>query len=81
MNILNYIKRRSVTHGPLQNMWFVLSFLGLKELYKKGYGNLYFMTMTNLGSIVVDKDGEEHDMFQLQRKWISKAKLGRRTKH
>jgi hypothetical protein len=37
--------------------------------------------MTNLGSIVVDENGEEHDMFQLQREWISKAKLGRRTKH
>ena len=55
--------------------------LRIERIIQKRYGNLYFMTMTNLGSIVVDKDGEEHDMFQLQRKWISKAKLGRRTKH
>ena len=55
--------------------------LRIERIIQKRYGNLYFMTMTNLGSIVVNKDGEEHDMFQLQRKWISKAKLGRRTKH
>jgi hypothetical protein len=55
--------------------------LRIERIIQKRYGNLYFMTMTNLGSIVVDKNGEEHDMFQLQRKWISKAKLGRRTKH
>ena len=55
--------------------------LRIERIIQKRYGSLYFMTMTNLGSIVVDKDGEEHDMFQLQRKWISKAKLGRRTKH
>ena len=55
--------------------------LRIERIIQKRYGNLYFMTMTNLGSIVVDKDGEEHDMFQLQRKWVSKAKLGRRTNH
>ena len=55
--------------------------LRIERIIQKRYGNLYFMTMTNLGSIVVDENGEEHDMFQLQRKWISKAKLGRRTKH
>ena len=53
----------------------------IEIIIQKRYGDLYFMTMTNLGSIVVDKNGEEHDMFQLQRKWISKAKLGRRTNH
>ena len=55
--------------------------LRIERIIQKRYGNLYFMTMTNLGSIVVDENGEEHDMFQLQREWISKAKLGRRTKH
>ena len=55
--------------------------LRIERIIQKRYGNLYFMTMTNLGCIVVDENGEEHDMFQLQREWISKAKLGRRTKH
>ena len=55
--------------------------LRIERIIQKRYGNLYFMTMTNLGSIVVDENGEEHDMYQLQREWISKAKLGRRTKH
>tara|TARA_R100001015_G_C4582936_1_gene139191 strand:+ start:756 stop:1031 length:276 start_codon:yes stop_codon:yes gene_type:complete len=55
--------------------------LRIERIIQKRYGNLYFMTMSNLGNIIVDKDGEKHDMFKLQRKWISKAKLGRRTKH
>ena len=53
----------------------------IEKIIQKRYGNIYFMTMTNLGSIVIDEEGKEHDMFQLQREWISKAKLGRRTKH
>ena len=53
----------------------------IEKIIQKRYGDLYFMTMTNLGNIVIDKEGEEYDMFQLQRQWISKAKLGRRTKH
>ena len=55
--------------------------LRIERIIQKRYGDVYFMTMTNLGSIVVDENGEEHDMYQLQREWISKAKLGRRTKH
>ena len=51
------------------------------EAAKKLKLPIYFMTMTNLGNIVIDKEGKEYDMFQLQRQWISKAKLGRRTKH
>ena len=53
----------------------------IEKIIQKRYGNLYFMTMINLGSIVIDKEDKEYDMFQLQRQWISKAKLGRRTKH
>jgi len=53
----------------------------IEKIIQKRYGNIYFMTMTNLGNIVIDKEGKEYDMFQLQRQWISKAKLGRRTKH
>lgn len=53
----------------------------IEKIIQKRYGDLYFMTMTNLGNIVIDKEGKEYDMFQLQRQWVSKAKLGRRTKH
>ena len=53
----------------------------IEKIIQKRYGNIYFMTMTNLGNVVIDKEGKEYDMFQLQRQWISKAKLGRRTKH
>ena len=53
----------------------------IEKIIQKRYGDLYFMTMTNLGSVVIDKDGEEHDMFQLQRERISKAKMGRKRIH
>ena len=53
----------------------------IEKIIQKRYGNIYFMTITNLGNIVIDKEGKEYDMFQLQRQWVSKAKLGRRTKH
>ena len=53
----------------------------IEKIIQKRYGNIYFMTMTNLGNIVIDKEGKEYDMFQLQRQWISKAKLGRRRQH
>ena len=53
----------------------------IEKIIQKRYGNIYFMTMTNLGNIVIDKECKEYDMFQLQRQWVSKAKLGRRTKH
>ena len=53
----------------------------IEKIIRKRYGDIYYLTVKNVGSIVLDKDGDEHDMFQLQRKWISKTKLGRRTKH
>ena len=56
-------------------------FYRVEKILRKRYGDLYVMTIMNVGTIVIDEKGEEHDMFQLQREWISKAKLGRRTKH
>ena len=53
----------------------------IENIIRKRYGEIYLLTAQNDGSMVVDEKGEEHDMFQLQREWISKAKLGRRTKH
>ena len=53
----------------------------IENIIRKRYGDIYYLNTKNVGAIVVDEKGEEHDMFQLQREWISKAKLGRRTKH
>ena len=53
----------------------------IENIIRKRYGDIYLLTAQNVGSMGVDEKGEEHDMFQLQREWISKAKLGRRTKH
>ena len=53
----------------------------IENIIRKRYGDIYYLTVKNVGSIVVDKDGEDYDMYKLQREWISKAKLGRRTKH
>ena len=53
----------------------------VEDIIRKRYGSIYIQTVLNVGDIIVDEKGEEHDMFQLQREWISKAKLGRRTKH
>ena len=53
----------------------------IERIIQKRYGSLYFLTMTNLGSIVIDEEGKEHDMFQLQRERISKAKMGRKRIH
>ena len=53
----------------------------IENIIRKRYGDIYYLTVKNVGSIVVDKDGEDYDMYELQREWISKAKLGRRTKH
>ena len=56
-------------------------FRRVENILRKRYGDIYAMTLLNIGTIIIDKEGVEHDMFQLQREWISKAKLGRRTKH
>ena len=56
-------------------------FRRVENILRKRYGDIYYLTTKNVGGMVVDEKGEEYDMFQLQREWISKAKLGRRTKH
>ena len=53
----------------------------IENIIRKRYGDIYYLTTKNVGGMVVDEKGEEYDMFQLQREWISKAKLGRRTKY
>ena len=53
----------------------------IENIIRKRYGDIYLLTAQNVGSMVVNEKGKEYDMFQLQREWISKAKLGRRTKH
>ena len=53
----------------------------IENIVRKRYGDIYYLTIKNVGSTVINEKGEEYDMFQLQREWISKNKLGRRTKH
>ena len=53
----------------------------IENIIRKRYGDIYYLTTKNVGGMVVDEKGEEYDMFQLQREWISKAKLGKRTIH
>ena len=53
----------------------------IENIIRKRYGEIYYLTTKNIGGTVVDEKGEKYDMFQLQREWISKNKLGRRTKH
>ena len=47
----------------------------IENIIRKRYGDIYLLTAQNVGSMVVDEKGEEYDMFQLQRQWISKAKV------
>ena len=53
----------------------------IENIIRKRYGDIYYLTIKNVGSTIINEKGEEYDMFQLQRQWVSKAKLGRRTKH
>ena len=56
-------------------------FRRVENIMRKRYGDIYALALLNVGTIIIDEKGEAHDLLQLQRKWISKAKLGRRTKH
>ena len=56
-------------------------FRRVENIMRKRYGDIYALALLNVGTIIIDEKGEEHDLLQLQRKWISKAKLGRRTIH
>ena len=56
-------------------------FRRVENIMRKRYGDIYAMALLNMGTTIVDEKGEEHDLLQLQRKWISKAKLGKRTIH
>ena len=47
----------------------------VEDIIRKRYGNIYIQTVLNVGDIIVDEKGNEYDMFQLQREWISKAKV------
>jgi len=53
----------------------------VENILRKRYGDIYALALLNVGTIIVDEKGEEHDLLSLQRKWIYKAKLGKRTIH
>lgn len=56
-------------------------FRRVENIMRKRYGDIYALALLNMGKTIIDEKGEEHDLLQLQRKWVSKAKLGRRTIH
>ncbi len=56
-------------------------FRRIENIMRKRYGDIYALALLNMGKTIIDEKGEEHDLLQLQRKWISKAKLGKRTIH
>ena len=75
--------RKKVLRDPRTNEQLLVRsrFRRLENIMRKRYGDIYAMALLNMGTTIVDEKGEEHDLLQLQRKWISKAKLGRRTIH
>ena len=75
--------RSKVLRDPRTNEQLLVRsrFRRLENIMRKRYGDIYAMALLNMGTTIVDEKGEEHDLLQLQRKWISKAKLGRRTIH
>ena len=75
--------RSKVLRDPRTNEQLLVRsrFRRLENIMRRRYGDIYAMALLNMGTTIVDEKGEEHDLLQLQRKWISKAKLGRRTIH
>lgn len=75
--------RKKVLRDPRTNEQLLVRsrFRRLENIMRKRYGDIYAMALLNMGTTIVDEKGEEHDLLQLQRKWISKAKLGKRTIH
>tara|TARA_R100001510_G_C7480416_1_gene92649 strand:+ start:233 stop:517 length:285 start_codon:yes stop_codon:yes gene_type:complete len=75
--------RKKVLRDPRTNEQLLVRsrFRRLENIMRKRYGDIYALALLNMGTTIVDEKGEEHDLLQLQRKWISKAKLGKRTIH
>lgn len=75
--------RKKVLRDPRTNEQLLVRnrFRRVENIMRKRYGDIYALALLNMGTTIIDEKGEEHDLLQLQRKWISKAKLGRRTKH
>ena len=75
--------RKKVLRDPRTNEQLLVRsrFRRLENIMRKRYGDIYAMALLNMGTTIIDEKGEEHDLLQLQRKWISKAKLGKRTIH
>ena len=75
--------RSKVLRDPRTNEQLLVRnrFRRIENIMRKRYGDIYALALLNVGTTIIDEKGEEHDLLQLQRKWISKAKLGRRTIH
>ena len=75
--------RKKVLRDPRTNEQLLVRnrFRRVENIMRKRYGDIYALALLNMGKTIIDEKGEEHDLLQLQRKWISKAKLGKRTIH
>ena len=75
--------RSKVLRDPRTNEQLLVRnrFRRIENIMRKRYGDIYALALLNVGTTIIDEKGEEHDLLQLQRKWVSKAKLGRRTIH
>tara|TARA_R100000734_G_C3302253_1_gene92798 strand:+ start:903 stop:1187 length:285 start_codon:yes stop_codon:yes gene_type:complete len=75
--------RKKVLRDPRTNEQLLVRnrFRRVENIMRKRYGDIYALALLNMGTTIIDEKGEEHDLLQLQRKWISKAKLGKRTIH
>ena len=75
--------RKKVLRDPRTNEQLLVRnrFRRIENIMRKRYGDIYALALLNVGTTIIDEKGEEHDLLQLQRKWVSKAKLGRRTIH
>ena len=75
--------RSKVLRDPRTNEQLLVRnrFRRVENIMRKRYGDIYALALLNMGTTIIDEKGEEHDLLQLQRKWISKAKLGKRTIH
>ena len=56
-------------------------FRRVENIMRKRYGDIYALALLNMGTTIIDEKGEELVFLELHRKWISKAKLGKRTIH
>ena len=64
--------RSKVLRDPRTNEQLLVRnrFRRIENIMRKRYGDIYALALINMGTTIIDEKGEEHDLLQLQRKWI-----------